>query len=123
MKKSFALRIFWHFSNKELPCQSMSMSRQLRILITGCPGSGKGTLSNKLCNTFNGAITLFSSGDLFRHHITQGTEIGKKISGLLKRGELVSDELAISLIMSELKKVQVSKLTRTSLKRINRAGY
>eukprot|EP00122_Pirum_gemmata_P016047 Pgem_evm2s14997 len=48
--------------------------KHLRTLITGPPGSGKGTISEMLLENF--PFVHLSSGDLLRHHIAKHTEIG-----------------------------------------------
>jgi adenylate kinase len=39
-----------------------------------------------------------SSGELFRDHIARGTDLGKLVAGYVKRGDLVPDDLVISIV-------------------------
>ncbi|KAI8880616.1 adenylate kinase [Backusella circina FSU 941] len=75
----------------------------LRLLLIGCPGSGKGTQSSRLQNNFN--VAHLSSGDLLRRNITQQTALGQQASQYVADGQLVPDNLLISLIDSELMNV------------------
>ncbi|KAI9328189.1 putative adenylate kinase 3 [Zopfochytrium polystomum] len=76
-------------------------ARSMRtFLIMGCPGSGKGTLSKRIANTFN--VKTLSSGDILRHHIQQGTELGKRVTATLASGGLVDDAIMVDLMHHEL---------------------
>ena len=68
----------------------------VNFLIFGPPGSGKGTQSVRLAEKFN--LLHLSTGDMLRAEITAGTELGKKMSLIMSKGELVPDEVVIELI-------------------------
>jgi adenylate kinase len=68
----------------------------VNFLIFGPPGSGKGTQSVRLAEKFN--LTHLSTGDMLRAEITSGTELGKKMSLIMSKGELVPDEVVIEMI-------------------------
>jgi adenylate kinase len=68
----------------------------VNFLIFGPPGSGKGTQSVMLAQKFN--LTHLSTGDMLRAEISAGTELGKKMSTIMSRGELVPDEVVIEMI-------------------------
>ena len=70
------------------------------FLIFGPPGSGKGTQSVKLAEEFN--LVHLSTGDMLREEVAATTEMGKKVEGLMKRGELVPDEVVIQMIAGRL---------------------
>ena len=74
----------------------MSLGKRAYIFI-GPPGAGKGSLSH-LCVEKLG-WTQISTGDLFRKHRAQGTEIGKQIDFAVKSGKLVEDKLVIQVGM------------------------
>ena len=44
-------------------------------------------------------VPYIASGDLFRHHRAQGTELGLLAKGYMERGELVPDEVTIQMIL------------------------
>jgi adenylate kinase len=68
----------------------------VNFLIFGTPGSGKGTQSVRLAEKFN--LLHLSTGDMLRAEITAGTELGKKMSLIMSKGELVPDEVVIEMI-------------------------
>lgn len=72
----------------------------VNFLIFGPPGSGKGTQSVKLAEKFN--LIHLSTGDMLRAEIAAGTELGKKMSSIMSKGELVPDEVVIELIAAKI---------------------
>ena len=68
----------------------------VNFLIFGPPGSGKGTQSVRLAEKFN--LLHLSTGDMLRAEISTGTELGKKMSLIMSKGELVPDEVVIEMI-------------------------
>ncbi len=74
----------------------------MNIILLGSPGAGKGTLASFLSKKFN--YSHFSTGDILREEIKSKTTIGKKITNILNKGELVKDDLMIKIIKSKTKK-------------------
>ncbi|MEO0344318.1 MAG: adenylate kinase [Pseudomonadota bacterium] len=72
----------------------------MNIILLGPPGAGKGTQA-KLLEDERGMMQL-STGDMLRAAKTSGTEMGQKVAGIMDRGELVTDEIVISLIEEKL---------------------
>ncbi len=72
----------------------------VNILIFGPPGSGKGTQSVKLAEKFN--LLHLSTGDMLRAEIAAGSELGKKMSSIMSKGELVPDEVVIEMIAGKI---------------------
>jgi len=72
----------------------------VNFLIFGPPGSGKGTQSVKLAEKFN--LTHLSTGDMLRAEIAAGTELGRKMSAIMAKGELVPDEVVIEMIAARI---------------------
>ena len=68
----------------------------VNFLIFGPPGSGKGTQSVRLAEKFN--LIHLSTGDMLRAEIAAGTDLGKKMSLIMSKGELVPDEVVIEMI-------------------------
>jgi adenylate kinase len=68
----------------------------VNFLIFGPPGSGKGTQSVRLAEKFN--LVHLSTGDMLRAEIAGGTELGKKMSVIMSKGELVPDDVVIDMI-------------------------
>jgi adenylate kinase len=72
----------------------------INFLIFGPPGSGKGTQSVRLAEKFN--LKHLSTGDMLRAEIAAGTELGKKMSSIMSKGELVPDEVVIEMIAAKI---------------------
>ncbi len=75
----------------------------MNIILVGPPGSGKGTQAFSIKDKYD--LDHISTGDLFRDAIKNQTELGKQVSGILERGEFVSDELTLSIVEEALGKV------------------
>jgi adenylate kinase len=76
------------------------MSNVLYIVFLGPPGAGKGTQAVTLAEKLG--IAHVSSGDLFRYNLREGTELGKLAKSYMDKGELVPDEVTISMVMDRL---------------------
>ena len=72
----------------------------MKLIFLGPPGAGKGTMADKLAN--EQGIPHISTGDIFRYNIKNETELGKKVKAILDKGDLVPDELTISLVEDRL---------------------
>ncbi|PWY97285.1 ADK-domain-containing protein [Testicularia cyperi] len=75
-------------------------SSQMRMLIVGSPGSGKGTQSSKLLAKYS--FSVLSAGDVLRSHIQRSTDIGKRASEVIKQGGLMPDQVMMDLIGTEV---------------------
>jgi adenylate kinase len=73
----------------------------LNIVLFGPPGAGKGTQSEKLITRYN--LVHLSTGDLFRKHLGEGTELGKLAQKYMNEGKLVPDELVIEMVAQKIK--------------------
>ncbi len=72
----------------------------MNIVMMGVQGSGKGTQSKMLSDCLN--LPHISVGDLFRHHIAQGTERGLKAKEHIDQGNLVPDRIVIDMVRDRL---------------------
>lgn len=68
------------------------------IVIFGAPGSGKGTQSDLLIEHYG--LGHISTGDVLRNEIKKGTELGKTAQGFIDNGQLIPDELMVSILAS-----------------------
>ena len=76
------------------------MNKNIHIILLGPPGCGKGTQAQKLKRDF-GFVQL-STGDMLRSAISKGTEIGMQAKSIIDKGELVSDEIVIGIVMDRI---------------------
>lgn len=70
------------------------------VILFGPPGAGKGTQAGRISDAL--AIPHVSTGDIFRYHLKQGTELGTLARGYMDRGELVPDEVVFKLVADRL---------------------
>ena len=70
------------------------------ILLVGPPGVGKGTQAKLLMAEFD--IPQISTGDLFREHRTNHTELGALADKLMSQGKLVPDDLVNQMVADRL---------------------
>ena len=68
------------------------------IVIFGAPGAGKGTQSDKLIEKYG--LGHISTGDVLRNEIKNGTELGKTAKGYIDNGQLIPDDLMVSILAS-----------------------
>ncbi len=68
------------------------------IVIFGAPGSGKGTQSDKMIEKFG--FEHISTGDVLRNEIKNGTELGKTAKSFIDQGQLIPDDLMVSILAS-----------------------
>jgi adenylate kinase len=71
-----------------------------RVVLVGPPGAGKGTQAATLSDKLG--VPHISTGDLFRAHIGDGTELGMRVKQYLDDGALVPDELTNELVRERL---------------------
>ncbi|GHB45266.1 adenylate kinase [Mongoliitalea lutea] len=72
----------------------------INLVLFGPPGAGKGTQSEKIIEKFQ--LTHLSTGDLFRKHLGEGTDLGKLARTYMDQGHLVPDEVVISMVEDKL---------------------
>ncbi len=76
-----------------------------RIAVLGPPGSGKGTRARIIGKMFD--IPVITTGDMLRGAVDEGTEMGRLADGYMKKGELVRDDIVISIVEERLSKPDV----------------
>ena len=73
---------------------------EMRIVLLGAPGSGKGTQAKKLMVDKN--IPHISTGDMLREAVAAGTRFGQQAKGIIDAGNLVSDDIVLGIISERL---------------------
>lgn len=69
-----------------------------QLILLGAPGSGKGTQAARLVSELG--YQHISTGDLLRKEIKSGSELGKKVQGIMDSGKLVDDNTVLELLNS-----------------------
>lgn len=73
----------------------------MKLILLGPPGAGKGTQAQHLQNQFS--IAKLSTGDMLRAAVASGSALGQQAKTIMESGNLVPDDLVISLISSRIK--------------------
>ena len=71
-----------------------------RLLFIGPPGAGKGTQAQLICKKYD--LNHLSTGDLLRAEVKNGSPLGKQAELIMNKGELVSDQLVLSIVEKQL---------------------
>ena len=95
----------YHFQTILKPKERMKVS--MVIIMLGAPGTGKGTIAGILSGKLR--IPQVSTGDIFRKHIKEQTELGKLADKYISKGDLVPDEVTINLVKDRLNDADVQK--------------
>jgi adenylate kinase len=72
----------------------------MNIILFGPPGAGKGTQSDKLIHKYN--LIHLSTGDLFRIHLSNKTELGIEAKKYMDDGNLVPDSVVIGMVEKKI---------------------
>ncbi|XP_072515812.1 GTP:AMP phosphotransferase AK3, mitochondrial [Salminus brasiliensis] len=84
----------------------MVLQRVFRAVIMGPPGSGKGTVSSRITESFG--LKHLSSGDILRANIKAKTELGLLMKSCIDQGQLVPDDVISRLILANLRDMDQS---------------
>ncbi|MCK5054955.1 MAG: adenylate kinase [Anaerolineales bacterium] len=77
------------------------------LILLGPPGSGKGTQAERLCKELN--LPHVSSGELFRTHLKQESDLGKLARSYIDIGQLVPDGVTIAMVKERLARPDCGK--------------
>jgi adenylate kinase len=66
------------------------------VIFLGPPGAGKGTQAKQIAESYS--VPHLSTGDMFREHVSRGTPLGLRAKPIMERGELVPDDLVLSMV-------------------------
>jgi adenylate kinase len=72
----------------------------MKLILLGPPGAGKGTQAQQLAKKRQ--LVQLSTGEMLRAAVREGKEIGLKAKALMDKGELVSDEIVVSIIAERI---------------------
>ena len=78
----------------------------MNLILFGPPAAGKGTQAKRLVEARR--MVQLSTGDMLRAAIASGSQLGKRVAGIMERGELVSDDIVIALIEERLPEAEAT---------------
>jgi adenylate kinase len=70
------------------------------VILFGPPGAGKGTQASAISSLLG--IPHISTGDIFRRHLKEGTELGQLARTYMDKGQLVPDQVVCDIVASRL---------------------
>ena len=73
-----------------------------RLIIMGPQGAGKGTQAARLAERLG--VPTISTGDMFRVHLAERTDLGQRAQRYMDAGELVPDEITDAMVRERLAK-------------------
>ena len=77
------------------------------LVLLGAPGSGKGTQAEHLQRELG--LTHIASGDLFRRHLRDKTDLGVRAGEFMAKGALVPDEITIAMLRERIGEPDTAK--------------
>ena len=91
-----------------------------KLLFLGPPGAGKGTQATLYCKKYE--LEHLSTGDLLRDEVSSGSVLGLQAAEIMNKGELVSDELVLSIVEGRLAKIHKGWLLDGFPRNVNQAN-
>jgi adenylate kinase len=71
-----------------------------KIVLLGPPGAGKGTQAIQLARQLG--VPAISTGDMLREAVSSGTELGRRVQGIMASGALVDDGTMAEVVRERL---------------------
>lgn len=72
----------------------------MKLLFIGPPGAGKGTQASLVAQRLG--IPHISTGEMFRHHVSNGSELGKRVRAIIDEGGYVPDDMTVAMLAERL---------------------
>lgn len=79
----------------------------MKLLFVGPPGAGKGTQADRVAERLG--IPHVSTGDMFREHVSRGTELGEKVEKIMAAGDYVPDEITVQMLEERIRRPDASE--------------
>jgi len=92
---------------KDAVSSAKTPAQQLRTILIGPPGAGKGTQAPRIRDKY--CVCHLATGDMLREQIAQKTPLGLKAKKVLDAGELVSDDIVVGMIKDQLQNNKACK--------------
>lgn len=77
-----------------------SPAQQLRTILIGPPGAGKGTQAPRIRDQF--CVCHLATGDMLRDQVEKKTKLGVEAKKIMDAGGLVSDDIMVGMIKEQL---------------------
>ena len=74
----------------------------MKVILFGPPGAGKGTQAKYLIEKYK--IVQISTGEMLREAVISGSKLGLTVKLIMDKGDLVSDEVIMSIIEERIEK-------------------
>ncbi|KAG9124233.1 adenylate kinase [Ceratobasidium sp. 392] len=75
-------------------------AQQLRMILVGPPGAGKGTQAPAIRDKF--CVCHLATGDMLREQVAKKTQLGVEAKKIMDAGGLVSDDIMVNMIKDQL---------------------
>jgi adenylate kinase len=72
----------------------------MNLLFIGPPGAGKGTQAERVSERLG--IPHISTGEMFRHHVSSGTDLGRQVDEIMQSGGYVPDSVTVAMLEARL---------------------
>ena len=79
----------------------------LNLILLGQPGSGKGTQGERLQEDLE--LPYYATGDILRAAVREGTEIGLEAKEYMDRGDLVPNDVVVTMVKDRLAQPDCAK--------------
>ena len=73
----------------------------MKLLFIGPPGAGKGTQAALVAARLG--IPHISTGEMFRFHVSNGTDLGRQVEAILETGAYVPDEITVAMLAERMR--------------------
>ncbi|KAG9003917.1 adenylate kinase [Tulasnella sp. JGI-2019a] len=87
--------------------ESATPQQQLRMILVGPPGAGKGTQAPRIKEKY--CVCHLATGDMLRDQINQKTKLGTEAKKIMDAGGLVSDDIMVNMVKEQLENNQECK--------------
>jgi adenylate kinase len=87
----------------DVTCSVEEIGNEMKAVIFGPPGSGKGTYASRLQARLG--VDVIAMGDIFRETMKEDSPLGRQVKGFVEKGLLVPDDVAIEVLKQRLVKV------------------
>src|ERR1700752_2622534 len=83
-----------------VPTRRFDRGGDMRLILLGPPGAGKGTQAQRLVNRYG--IVQLSTGEMLRAAAAAATPVGLRAKDIMASGALVPDDIVIGIISDRL---------------------